>query len=56
MHRLRDTKGNVLIEGKGELRSWLGRSPDLADALSMVLGTVEPAETLCTIGGSLVDF
>lgn len=56
MHRLRDAKGNVFMEGKGELRSRLGRSPDLADALSMALGTVEPAETQCTIGGMEVNF
>jgi len=56
MHRLRDTHGNVLIEAKGELRSRLGRSPDLADALSMALGTVEPADTACTIGGAELTF
>ncbi len=56
MHVIRDPRGNVLIEGKGELRNRLGRSPDLADAVSMALGTVEPANASCTIGGAVVTF
>lgn len=56
IHRVRDPKGNLYIEGKGELRSRLGRSPDLADALSMTLGTVEPSESMCTVGGAELSF
>jgi len=41
----------VAIEAKGEIRARISRSPDLADACSMALGTLEPG-TSCGIGGA----
>jgi hypothetical protein len=52
MHKLLTPKGALQIESKGELRARLGRSPDLADAVAMALGTTDPTVGLCTIGGS----
>lgn len=53
-HQLWTTRGTMAIESKPDLRSRLGRSPDLGDAVAMAIGTAEPDE--CTVGGLPLSF
>jgi hypothetical protein len=48
----RRERGLIKIEPKEDLRSRLGRSPDLADALSMAVGP----EARYSFGGAMATF
>ena len=52
----RPADGRIILEGKDELRSRLGRSPDLFDALAMAFGSVGESFARISASDGIVDF